>query len=228
MIWKWLFLTFMLINFLVRTLEIVITVLAAQAAQGAPKIESCTTRSLLMQDWVFWLSWESLEKKSFGFRFVTKTKLLSTFQSLHLENLWSSAASFLMSYHKYLHFDLWSNSLKLGKTRIHALVVKYLVSFIKCTRAISHSFQCYFQTKALYSKPSFRIRFLRLFWNYFYNSSRSTCFLRIDIIVDPWNIKNLNILSLASKKSYNLKSIHFWNGVFILWKQGPSADVSWG
>ena len=85
-------------------------------------------------------------KKSFGFRFVTKTKLLSTFQSLHLENLWSSAASFLMSYHKYLHFDLWSNSLKLGKTRIHALVVKYLVSFIKCTRAISHSFQCYFQT----------------------------------------------------------------------------------
>ena len=99
-----------------------------------------------MQDWVSWLSWESLEKKSFGFRFVTKTKLLSTFQSLHLENLWSSAASFLMSYHKYLHLDLWTDSLKLGKTRLHTLKVKFLVSFIKCTRAVSPSFQCYFQS----------------------------------------------------------------------------------
>ena len=33
-------------------------------------------------------------------------------------------------------------------------------------------------------KRSFRIPFLRLFWNQFYNFSRFTCFLRIDIIVD--------------------------------------------
>ena len=45
------------------------------------------------------------------------------------------------------------------------------------------------QTSVLYCrltdfKCSFRIRFLRLFWNHFYNFSRSTCFLRIDIMVD--------------------------------------------
>ena len=106
-------------------------------------------------------------KKSFGFRFVTKTKLLSTFQSLHLENLWSSAASFLMSYHKYLHLDLWSDSLKLGKTRIHALKVKYLVSFIRCTRAIS---------------SNFRNTFSWAFLKFSLKSFRSTCFSRFDII----------------------------------------------
>ena len=60
--------------------EIFITTLDAQAAQGAPKAESCTTRSLLMQDWVFWLSWESLEKKALVFVLLQKPNCSALFK----------------------------------------------------------------------------------------------------------------------------------------------------